>query len=286
MTTVLKPRAVLDPEMHESELIIEAGRTERQYWRDLWRYRELFYFLALRDVLVRYKQTAIGLAWAVLRPLLTMIVFTVVFNRVAKLPTDGAHYAVLVAAAVVPWQFFASAVAEAGNSLVENGNLLTKIYFPRIIVPGSAIIVSLADCLVSFVILAGVMIWCRTLPSWRIFLLPAFLLIALTAAGGLGLWLAALNAKYRDFRYALPFILQLGLYVSPVGFLSSLLSKSWRLVYAINPMVGVIDGFRWSLGATPFDPPSFAVSCAAAALLLWSGVRHFRGVERSIADLL
>ena len=272
--------------MQEPELVIEAGRTERQYWRDLWRYRELFYFLAWRDILVRYKQTAIGVAWAVLRPLLTMAVFTVIFHRLAKLPAGDLPYPVLVGAAILPWQFFASAVTEAGNSLVENANLLTKVYFPRVIVPGSAVIVSLADFLISTVILAGVMVWFHVWPTWRIFALPLFLALAFAAAAGLGLWLAALNAKYRDFRYALPFIMQFGLYVSPVGFLSSIVPEQWRLLYAVNPMVGVIDGFRWSVGGGDFQWPTFLVSCVAALVLLVSGVQNFRRMERGLADLL
>ncbi len=271
--------------MLEPELVIEAGRTERQYWRDLWRYRELFYFLAWRDILVRYKQAAIGIAWAVLRPLMMMVVFTLVSRRL-KLPEGGVAYPVLICAAILPWQFFASAVTEAGNSLVENANLLTKVYFPRVIVPGSAVIVSLVDFLISTVLLAGVMAWFHVWPTWRIVALPLFLALAFAAAAGLGLWFAALNAKYRDFRYALPFLIQLGLYASPVLYLSSLTPENWRLFYAINPMVGVIDGFRWSVGAVDFHWPTFLVSCASAALLLFSGVQNFRRMERGLADLL
>lgn len=271
--------------MEEDVLVIEAGRSERRYWQDLWRYRELFYFLAWRDILVRYKQTAIGVAWAILRPMVMIVIFTVVFSRVAKLASD-VPYAVLVTAAVLPWQFFASAVAEAGNSLVENSNLLTKVYFPRIIVPGSAVIVSLADFALSALILGAVLCWYRVAPTWRLAALPGFLLLAFAAAAGLGLWMAALNAKYRDFRYALPFLLQFGLYISPVGFSSAGIPEKWRLLYAVNPMVGVIAGFRWSVAGSPIDMGGLAVSTAAAAVFLWSGLSHFRRVERGIADLL
>jgi len=270
------------------ELIITAGRTEQQYWQDLWRYRELFYFLAWRDILVRYKQTAIGMAWALLRPLLTMVVFTIVFGKLAKLPSDGAPYPILVFAAMLPWQFFASALAECSNSLIGNANLLSKVYFPRLIIPTSAVIVSFVDFLVSGIILLGLMAWYNFVPTWRVLLLPLFVAIAFAAAMGGGLWLAALNVQYRDFRYIVPFIVQFGLYISPVGFSSSIVPSAWRLIYSLNPMVGVIDGFRWAIlgGNTTLYLPGFALSLALVALLFISGIAYFRQVERTFADVI
>ncbi len=214
----------------EHYLRIEAGRTEAQYWKDIWRYRELFYFLAWRDILVRYKQTFIGIAWALIRPFLTMIVFTIVFGRLANLPSDGgAPYPILVFSAMLPWQFFASALSECSNSLINNSNLISKVYFPRLVVPTSAVIVSFVDFLISGVILLGLMAWYDFVPGWRILALPVFVLIAFAAATGCGLWLAALNVQYRDFRYIVPFIVQFGLYISPVGFSSNVVPEQWRL---------------------------------------------------------
>lgn len=245
----------------ETILVIEAGRSDRQYWKDLWRYRELFYFLAWRDILVRYKQTTIGFAWALIRPLLTMIVFTLVFSKLAKLPSD-VPYPILVFAALLPWQFFANAFTEAGNSLISNANMISKVYFPRLVVPISAVIVSFVDFLISGVILVGLMAWYGFSPDWRILTLPLFILVAIAAAVGAGLWIAALNVKYRDFRYIVPFVVQLGLYVSPVGFSSAIVPEQWRLLYSLNPMVGVIDGFRWAIlgGNTQIYWPGFLLS--------------------------
>lgn len=273
---------------HPPELIIEAGRTEGQYWRDLWRYRELFYFLAWRDILVRYKQTVIGIAWALIRPLLTMIVFTIVFGNLAKLPSGGAPYPILVFAAMLPWQFFASALAECSNSLIVNSNLISKVYFPRLIVPSSAVIVSFVDFLISGMILLALMIWFNFVPDWRIVTLPLFILLAFAAAMGAGLWLAALNVKYRDFRYIVPFIVQFGLYISPVGFSSSIVPPQWRLLYSINPMVGVIDGFRWAIlgGEAQLYWPGFILSTGLVALLLLTGIWYFRQTERTFADVI
>lgn len=272
----------------ETELIIEAGRTERQYWRDLWRYRELFYFLAWRDILVRYKQTAIGVAWALLRPFLTMVVFTIVFGRLAQLPSEGVPYPILVFAAMLPWQFFASALTEASNSLIINANLISKVYFPRLVIPASAVIVSFVDFLISGLILLGLMVWYNFVPSWRILTLPVFTAIAFAAAIGGGLWLAALNVKYRDFRYVVPFLVQFGLYISPVGFSSSIVPERWRLLYSLNPMVGVIDGFRWAIlgGTATLYLPGFWLSLMLVAGLLISGLWFFRRVERTFADVI
>lgn len=270
------------------ELIIEAGRTERQYWQDLWRYRELFYFLAWRDILVRYKQTVIGIAWALIRPFLTMVVFTVVFGRIARLPSEGVPYPILVFAAMLPWQFFANALAECSNSLITNANLLTKVYFPRLIVPTSAVIVSFVDFLISGMILLGLMAWYNFVPSWQILTLPFFILIAFSAAMGAGLWLAALNVQYRDFRYVVPFIVQFGLYISPVGFSSKIVPEQWRLWYSLNPMVGVIDGFRWAIlgQETRLFTNGFAISLGLVLLLLVTGISYFRTMERTFADVI
>lgn len=272
----------------ENYLIIEAGRSERQYWRDIWRYRELFYFLAWRDILVRYKQTAIGIAWALIRPFLTMVVFTVVFGNIAKLPSEGAPYPILVFAAMLPWQFFANALSECSNSLLSNSNLISKIYFPRLIVPASAVIVSFVDFLVSGIILVALMAWYNFVPDWRILTLPLFILIAFAAAIGGGLWLAALNVEYRDFRYIVPFVVQFGLYISPVGFSSTVVPQKWRLLYSLNPMVGVIDGFRWAIlgGDTNLYWPGFLLSMALVVFLVASSVWYFRKMERTFADVI
>lgn len=270
------------------EIIIEAGRAERQYWRDLWNYRELFYFLAWRDILVRYKQTVFGVAWALLRPLLTTFVFTVLFSKVCKLPSGDAPYAILVLAAMLPWQFFSNALSEASNSLVSNSNLVSKIYFPRLVVPASAIITSLVDFLIAAAFLVVLMVWYQFAPNWRVVFVPVFTLMAFGAALGAGLWLAALNVKYRDFRYVVPFIVQFGLYVSPIGFSSDVVPAEWRLLYSLNPMVGVIDGFRWAIlgGSTALYWPGLAMSLGSIAVLLVSGIRYFRKTENSFADVI
>jgi lipopolysaccharide transport system permease protein len=273
---------------HHPKLVIEAGRAERQYWKDLWRYRELFYFLAWRDILVRYKQTAIGIAWALIRPFLTMIVFTVVFGTVAKLPSEGVPYPILVFAAMLPWQFFANSLSECSTSLITNSNLISKVYFPRLIVPTSAVVVSFVDFMISGIILLGLMAWYNFVPSWRILTLPVFILVAFAAALGAGLWLAALNVQYRDFRFIVPFIVQFGLYISPVGFSSSVIPEKWRLLYSLNPMVGVIDGFRWAIlgGGAQLDLPGFILSLGLVSLLLISGIWYFRKMERTFADVI
>lgn len=271
----------------QAELIIEAGKTESQYWKDLWKYRELFYFLAWRDILVRYKQTAIGIFWALIRPFLTMVVFTIVFGNLAKLPSS-APYPILVFAAMLPWQFFSNALTECSNSLINNANLVSKVYFPRLIVPISSVIVSFVDFLISGMILLALMAYYNFVPSWRILTLPAFIIIAFTASIGAGLWLAALNVKYRDFRYIVPFIAQFGLYISPVGFSSNIVPEKWRLLYSLNPMVGVIDGFRWAIlgGETQIYLPGFILSTGLVVLLLFSGIWYFRKTERSFADVI
>jgi lipopolysaccharide transport system permease protein len=276
--------------MHSEEiLVIEPGLTERHYWRDLWRYRELFYVLAWRDVSVRYKQTIIGLIWALIRPFLTMVVFTLVFSKVAKLPTEGAApYALMVFAGLLPWQFFSTALSESSNSLIGNANLISKVYFPRLIVPTAAVVVSFVDFLISFIILVGVMLWYQFLPGWQILTLPFFVLMAFLASLGPGLWITALNVKYRDFRYIIPFIVQFGLYVSPVGFSSAVVPEEWRLLYSLNPVVGVIDGFRWAIlgGESRLYLPGFLLSWGLIVFFLWLGIRQFRKMEKSFADLI
>ena len=271
-----------------TELIIEAGHTERNYWRDLFRYRELFYFLAWRDVLVRYKQTVIGILWAVLRPLLTMIVFTFVFSRIAKLPSGGIPYPVLVFSAMLPWQLFATSLSEGSGSLINNANLISKVYFPRLIVPASAVIVSFVDFSISMVLLGVIMAIYQVWPGWPVLMLPVFTLLALLASAGAGIWLAALNVKYRDFRYVVPFIVQFGLYISPVGFSSAIVPEKWRLLYDFNPMVGVIDGFRWAIlgGDAQLQFASLIPSVVLSLAFLALGALYFRRIERRFADIV
>lgn len=284
-TSVVKP----NPPGSRRRLIIEARRLESNYWGDLWRYRELFFFLSWRDILVRYKQTVIGIAWSVLRPLLTMVVFTVIFGRFAKFPSEGnAPYAVMVFAAMLPWQLFSHALTETSSSLVANTQMISKIYFPRLIIPASAVICGLVDFLISLCILAGMMLWYGYLPGWQIVTLPLFLLLALATTMGAGIWLAALTVKYRDFRYIVPFMAQFGLYISPVGFSSTVVPAQWRLLYSLNPMVGVIDGFRWALlgGDAQLYLPGLGLSVGLTLLVLVVGVRYFRSVERTFADVI
>ena len=278
MTATAKPKRML----------IKAGSAHKRYWHDLWQYRELLYFLAWRDILVRYKQTVFGVAWALIRPFVTMVVFTVVFGQLAKLPSGGAPYPILVFAAMLPWQFFANALQECSNSLVYDSNLISKVYFPRLLVPFGSVMVSFVDFLLSGMILLALMAWYNFVPSWHIVMLPAFVLIALALTLGGGLWFAALNVKYRDFRYIVPFVVQVGLYVSPVGFSSQVVPQQWRLLYSLNPMVGVIDGFRWCIlgGSVDIYWPGFALSMGLVGLLLVTGVRYFRQTERIFADVV
>jgi lipopolysaccharide transport system permease protein len=280
--------------MSRYRIVLEAGSAERHYWRDLWNYRGLFWFLAWRDILVRYKQTAIGIVWSALRPLLTLAVMAFIgWLFESNLPDDVPRL-LLVGAATLPWTFFSTAFSEASNSLIANSNLLTKVYFPRLIVPASTIIVCLIDFLIAFAILVVLMVVYQFMPDVRILLLPLFLLLALVTALGSGLLIAALNVKYRDFRYIIPFIVQFGLYVSPVAFSSSDIYTSDRIpqalkfVYALNPMVGVIDGFRWCIlgGGTTLYLPGFLTSIGISVLLLIAGIRYFRKTERGFADII
>jgi lipopolysaccharide transport system permease protein len=271
------------------EIVIRAGHAERHYWRDLWHYRELFRVLAWRDVAVRYKQTVIGAAWAIIRPFLTMVIFTVVFGKLAKLPSEGdAPYAIMVFAGMLPWTFFSGALADASNSLIGSANLISKVYFPRLIVPMAAVGVALVDFAVNFAILVALMVWYRFVPGWQIVLLPIFVAIAFFASLGPGLWLTALNVKYRDIRYIIPFIVQFGLYVSPVGYSTSIVPEQWRLLYSLNPVVGVIEGFRWCIlgRQSQLYLPGFLLSIVITVLFLWLGVRKFRMTEKSFADLI
>lgn len=272
--------------MHE--LIIEPGKSERQYWRDLWRYRELLYFLALRDILVRYKQTAIGVSWAVIRPVLTMIVLTIVFGRLAGLDSGGPiPYPILVFCGMLPWQFFATAFSESGNSLVSNSGMISKVYFPRLVIPFSSVITSFVDFLISSVIFALLLVWYGFVPSPGILLLPFFVLLAFATAFGAGLWVSAMMVRFRDFRFIVPFVVQFGLYISPVGFSSSVVPDQWRPLYALNPMVGVIDGFRWAiLGDYELYIPGLAISVAVVTVVIASGIWYFRRTERTFADVI
>ena len=270
------------------QLVLEAGRTEREYWKDLWRYRELFFILTWRDVAVQYKQTVVGILWAVLRPFLTMLAFTFVFGKVAKLPSEGAApYALMVFAAMLPWQLFSTALGTSANSLVTNANLVSKVYFPRVLVPASSVGAAVVDFAISFVLLGLVMVWYQYLPPVQFFAVIPLTLLAGLVALGPGLILCSLNVTYRDFRIIVPFITQFGLYVSPVGFSSSVVPEQWQLLFECNPMVGVIDGFRWAvLGTVDFPGRALLISCLCAGLFLWWGIRLFRKTERNFADVI
>lgn len=270
------------------DLIIEPNRTASAFIKELIRYRELFYFLAWRDILVRYKQTVVGIAWSVVRPFLTMVVFVIIFGRLAKLPNEGVPYPILVFAAMLPWQYFSNAMQESSNSLIAESRLISKVYFPRLIVPTSSVIVSAVDFVISFVLLGLLMLYYGFTPSVNIFFMPFFFILASMSALGMGFWLSALNVKYRDFRYIVPFMVQFGLYISPVGFSTSVVPERWRLLYSLNPMVGVIDGFRWCLlGAdNVIYFPGLLASLFISFALFLSGVRFFRKTERFFADFI
>jgi lipopolysaccharide transport system permease protein len=270
------------------DLIISPGRVQREYWKDLWRYRELFYFLAWRDVLVRYKQAVFGVAWALVRPLITMILFTFVFGKVAKLPSGGVPYSLFVLSGMLPWQLFSSSLGEASNSVVSNANLVSKVYFPRMIIPAATIIVNLLDFLISFAIMLAYMVFMRIAPCSKLLILPFFILDAAVLSMSFGLCLAALNVRYRDFRYVIPFIIQFGLYASPVGYTSAIVPLKYRLIYILNPMVGIIDGFRWSIfgSTTPYLRWSIFSSVVTTAVSLWFGIYYFRKTERNFADVI
>lgn len=273
--------------MDAHKIVIERGRTEKDYWKDLWTFRELFYILSWRDIKVRYKQTVIGTAWSVIRPLLTTVIFTIVFSRVAKLDSpNDAPYILLVFAGMLPWQFFANGVSDSSNSLIGNANLVSKVYFPRMIIPASSIITSLVDLAISFLIMFGMMLFYGFFPDQKIMFLPFFVILLVAAALGVGLFITALNVKYRDFRYIIPFIVQIGLYITPVGFSSSVVPEKWRFWYSFNPMVGIVDGFRWSIIGEPIYWPGFMLSVAIIFGFLFIGVSYFRKTEKSFADVI
>lgn len=268
--------------------IIEAGQSVRHYWRDLWRYRELLFFLCWRDILVRYKQTVLGVAWSILKPFLTMVVFTLIFSRLAKLPAGNVPYPVMVFAALLPWQFIATAFTEAGMSLTGNANLISKVYFPRMIIPASAILVSLVDLLLASIVLLGLMFWYDFLPDWRLAALPLFMLLAAASALAAGLWVAALNVRFRDVANVIPFAIQFSLFASPVGFRSEVVPEHLRFLFSLNPLVGVIDGFRWALlrGSAPLYWPALLYSVLLVSVLLLAGIRYFRTTEKRFADII
>ncbi|HBM15549.1 MAG TPA: phosphate ABC transporter permease [Lentisphaeria bacterium] len=269
-------------------ITIESGKIHRQYIKDLWNYRELFWLLSWRDILVRYKQTVIGIAWSVLRPLLTMIVFTIVFGKLAKMPSEGMPYSILVFSAMLPWQFFSNTLSEGGNSLLSNEKLISKVYFPRIIIPTTSMIVSLIDFLISFALLLILMIVTGFLPSWTIVFMPIFLIEAIVFSLGLTFFISAMNVKYRDFRYVLPFIIQFGLYISPVGFSSSIVPEKWRIFYYLNPMAGIIDSFRWCISGFTYNIyiTGCIVSFFVIIIFFIIGILYFRSAEREFADII
>jgi len=271
-----------------SKLVIAADRVEEQYWRDLWRFRELFFFFTWRDLLVRYRQTIVGVSWSLVRPLLTMLVLTVVFGKLGKMPSGGVPYSLLVLCGMLPWQFFSSSLTESGNSLVANSNMISKIYFPRLVITASSVMTNLVDLVVSGAFLGILMVWYRFLPPAQIVFVPIFFLLAIGASLGAGIWIAALMVEYRDFRFIVPFIVQFGLYLSPVGFQSSLVPPKFRLLYSLNPMVGIIDGFRWCLlGANQSVYfPGMAISVVDVIILLASGIWYFRRTELTFADII
>lgn len=269
-----------------AELLIESDRIERQYWRDLWSYRELFFFFAWRDLIVRYKQTVVGVSWSLIRPLLTVVVLTVVFGRLGKMPAGRFPYALLVLCGMLPWQFFSSAVTECGNSLVSNANMISKVYFPRLVITVSSVMTCFVDFLISAVFLIALLAWYRFVPSAQVVFLPIFVILAVGVSLGIGVWIAALMVKYRDFRFIVPFIVQFGLYLSPVGFQSSVVPARFRLLYSINPVVGIIDGFRWCILGGGIYWPGVIISVLEVTAIVLTGIWYFRKTERTFADVI
>ena len=270
----------------EFDLIIEPNKTTSDFLFELVQFRELFVFMALRDILVRYKQTVIGVAWSVIRPLLSMVIFTVIFGRVAKLPSDGVPYPIMVFSALLPWQYFANSMSSSSESFIRASSMISKIYFPRLILPTSSVLVSAVDFAISFALLCILMVIYRFAPSARMLLIPVFFIPVTVTALGVGYLFSAIGVRYRDFRHIMPFMVQFGLYVSPVGFSSSVIPDRWRLLYSMNPMVGVIDGFRWCIQGTPLYLPGFIISLVVAALIFWAGLKYFRKTERTFADYI
>jgi len=279
------PDAMANPDT--PELVLEAGRSSRHYWADLWRFRELLGFLAWRDIKVRYKQTVFGVLWALIQPAITLAVFTFIFGKLARMPAGNVPYPLLVLCGLLPWQLFSAAFSNASGSLVANTHLISKVYFPRLIVPLSSVAVALIDFCVVLILLAALCVWWQFSPDWRIVFLPLFIVLTLLIALGTGLWLTALTVKYRDFRFVVPFLLQVGLFLSPVGFSSANL-PNWRYIYSLNPMVGAIDGFRWCLlrGEPVLAPLNLAISCGVMVLMLVTGLWYFRRTERTFADII
>ncbi len=254
---------------------------------ELWGHRELLYFLTWRDVKVRYKQTALGASWAIIQPLMTMVVFSVFFGRLARMPSDGVPYPIFAYAALVPWTFFANGLTQSANSLVASANLIKKVYFPRLMVPLATVCSEAVDFLLAFAVLVAMMLYYDITPTSKVLWLPGFVLLALATSVGVGLWLAALNVRYRDVRYTVPFIVQFWLFATPIAYPSSLLPEPWRTLYGLNPMAGVVEGFRWALlGSNTGPGPMVAVSAIAASAVLWSGVRYFRRMEQTFADVV
>ena len=270
-------------------LVLEPNRIEKQYWKDLWRYRELFAILAWRDVAVRYKQTAFGVGWALIRPFLSMVVFTVIFGKLANLPSDGdAPYAIMVFAAMLPWQFFASALGSVAGSLQSGAGLFSKVYFPRLIAPAASVITCLVDFALSFVILAGLMAWYRYWPTWRLLTLPFWLVVVFAFSMGLGLLIATWTVRYRDLSFLVPFLVQIGQYISPVAYSTTIVPAKWQFLYGLNPMVGVIEGFRWSIigRSAAVNPLSIVLSLVIVAVLSVVGVLSFRATEKTLVDVI
>lgn len=256
-------------------------------WAELWEYRELLYFLTWRDLKVRYKQTVLGVAWAIIQPFFTMVVFSIFFGRLAGVPSNGIPYPVFTYCALLPWQLFASVLGESSNSVVANERLITKVYFPRLIIPMATVAAALVDFAISFVVLLGLMLFYGIVPTWAIVTLPLFLLMAMATALGVGLWLSALNVQYRDVRYTIPFLIQFWLFATPVAYPSSLVPEAWRALYGLNPMAGVVEGFRWALlGQTGTSPWLLAVSVGVVIAILASGLFYFRRVEKGFADVV
>lgn len=277
----------MDNSSQFNSIIIEPGYTKKQYWKDIYKYRDLFFFLAWRDILVRYKQTSIGIAWALLQPLFTVTIFTFVFGKIANLPSGGIPYCIIVLCALLPWQFFASGFAESSNSLIANSNLITKIYFPRIIIPLSSIAVFFVDFLISTTLLLALMLFYHITPNLNVLFFPLFLAMLFAFTASAGLLIGSLNVKFRDFRYIIPFITQLGLYASPVGYSTSAIPDKWKLLYYLNPMAGIIDGFRWAiLGDKSLYLPGLFSSIIIITLFLSFSILYFRKVEKNFADII
>jgi lipopolysaccharide transport system permease protein len=270
------------------EIVIEPKKRLQRFWKELWEFRELFFFLSWRNFLIRYKQTVFGVAWSVIRPVLTMIVFTVIFGKVAKLPAGEVPYPILVYAAVLPWQYFATTFSESSMSVVQSANLVSKVYFPRVLIPSTPVFVNFVDFLISFTILFLMMLWFEIWPTPRLLILPLLLLLAVALALGAGFFVSALNVRYRDFRFIVPFVVQFGLYISPVGFSSAVIPEKYRLLFSLNPMVGVIEGFRWAILGKTYTVylPGFLLSILITLLLFVFGLLFFLKMEREFADVI